>query len=1026
MKYNAFISYRHTHPDLEVAKTLHKKLETFRVPYKVRKETGIKRIDRVFRDQEELPIGSDLGDNIREALRESEFLIVICSPRTPQSDWVQREIATFIELHDREHVLAILIEGEPQASFPAALLTDENGNPVEPLAADIRDSSMGGMKRKFKTELLRLAAPLLHCAYDDLRQRHRERKMRRAMAIVTGVAALMAGFAVYSGYTAMQISENYRQKQINQSKYLADTALALNEEGDRMDAILLALEALPGEANDRPYVAQAEAALNTVMHTYEDGTTDSPDRMLTLDLPASDIDMNEEGDRLIAIDQGDNVYLFNVSDGTLLLRYSTPVDEEALAEDLVSASILADGNVIVGLEHGIYSIDLNGSTVWEAPAEGAYDYLREMKYDEKSDTAVCIYGDYVQVLRGADGSKVCRVNISDYTREILEGVWEVPEEVPVAADTSAPEVFFRGYAEFSEDGSAVAIPIYVNAGDDEEKDIGTVLVMDTATGKGRIYHCAYEYISDLVLTGDCLVVGSDADADLDNMLDGGGLIERIDLADGSVRWQHPYTFEVYTFDSTGLKLYTRSFTDASGAQVDSVIYCQDNQLGALDTDTGEVKSQFTVSSAVTEVARSMTSGLIMAIEGNGTVDYFDAETGKEYRDNARNLGFEINQLRARGGVMVIRQTSSPNIILLKGHPGEGYRELVELPETIRTVKSSESANTYIVQCYSEDALHIFDRDTLEEIFTYTTDQRIYEFDVMDNGNPVVFEADGLMRIDPQTGSENLISPAGVNLSTVKFSAGSKRAVSYGYGGLAVYSYEGETTQVIWESDESYPSMAALSDDGRTLTYLSRDNELYLVDLESGSSRIVQEETLKALMGVLMTNGLALNYDGSMLALSCMDGNVRIYDVAQEAVVARIPIIGRSRIYLAFSPDGGQLLMQGDDYYFKVYDLASGQMMLSAAEQYEQITGIAFSQEAQKVVLYTYGPAIILNADTYEVTAKAESAELVDFAADAVLTADYDRLIYFPYLSLDELMQLAKQEVGDAVLSEEKRLQLHVD
>ena len=74
MKYDAFISYRHAPLDMEVAKKLHKTLETFHIPKSVQKKTGKKKISRVFRDQEELPIGSDLNDNISSALRESEYL----------------------------------------------------------------------------------------------------------------------------------------------------------------------------------------------------------------------------------------------------------------------------------------------------------------------------------------------------------------------------------------------------------------------------------------------------------------------------------------------------------------------------------------------------------------------------------------------------------------------------------------------------------------------------------------------------------------------------------------------------------------------------------------------------------------------------------------------------------------------------------------------------------------------------------------------------------------------------------------
>ncbi|MBR4278390.1 MAG: toll/interleukin-1 receptor domain-containing protein, partial [Lachnospiraceae bacterium] len=71
MRYDAFISYRHTPLDMEMAKKVHTGLETYHVPGAVKKKTGKKKIQRVFRDQEELPIGSDLNDNIAGALKES-------------------------------------------------------------------------------------------------------------------------------------------------------------------------------------------------------------------------------------------------------------------------------------------------------------------------------------------------------------------------------------------------------------------------------------------------------------------------------------------------------------------------------------------------------------------------------------------------------------------------------------------------------------------------------------------------------------------------------------------------------------------------------------------------------------------------------------------------------------------------------------------------------------------------------------------------------------------------------------------
>ena len=74
MRYDAFISYRHSDLDMEIAKKVHSGLETYKIPRSVQKSLGKKKMGRVFRDQEELPIGSDLDDNIESALKESESL----------------------------------------------------------------------------------------------------------------------------------------------------------------------------------------------------------------------------------------------------------------------------------------------------------------------------------------------------------------------------------------------------------------------------------------------------------------------------------------------------------------------------------------------------------------------------------------------------------------------------------------------------------------------------------------------------------------------------------------------------------------------------------------------------------------------------------------------------------------------------------------------------------------------------------------------------------------------------------------
>ena len=112
-RYTAFISYRHLTPDAEVAQKLHRMIEAFSVPAGLRKKTGVRRLGRVFRDQEELPLSSSLGDDIHEALENSDWLICVCSPKYLESRWCREELRYFLSLGKKERVLTVLTEGEP-------------------------------------------------------------------------------------------------------------------------------------------------------------------------------------------------------------------------------------------------------------------------------------------------------------------------------------------------------------------------------------------------------------------------------------------------------------------------------------------------------------------------------------------------------------------------------------------------------------------------------------------------------------------------------------------------------------------------------------------------------------------------------------------------------------------------------------------------------------------------------------------------------------------------------------------------
>ena len=279
--YNAFISYRHHPDDIRVAQQIHRALERFYIPKAIRKKRAERGNLHLFRDKEELPITSNLNDDIDEALRNSDYLIVICSVHTKESVWVQREIELFLQTHHRSKVLTVLASGEPYDVIPEILLKEQVKDPqtgemrevlVEPLSCDWRMSH----RKAVREELPRLAAPLLGCAYDELRQRQRQYRTRRLTAILSAAVLASLGLAAYFLQTSItiqranvQIQANLEQSQKNQSRHLATAAQERLTEGDRLSAIALAMAALPGETNPRPYVPEAELVLSQALGVYQ-------------------------------------------------------------------------------------------------------------------------------------------------------------------------------------------------------------------------------------------------------------------------------------------------------------------------------------------------------------------------------------------------------------------------------------------------------------------------------------------------------------------------------------------------------------------------------------------------------------------------------------------------------------------------------------------------------------------------------------------------------------------------------------
>ena len=185
-RYWAYLSY--SHADEAPAARLHRALEHYTLPAAVRRAHGLpKRLIPVFRDVLELEAAAGLGKRLEAALDDSRWLIVLCSPASAKSKYVNAEIEYFLKKHGPERILCALLDGEPPECFPPALraLADE------PLAADVRSGS------DFDLAVIKLIAAMAVIGFTELRNREAQRQQRRRVLAAAAVAACSLGAFAY-------------------------------------------------------------------------------------------------------------------------------------------------------------------------------------------------------------------------------------------------------------------------------------------------------------------------------------------------------------------------------------------------------------------------------------------------------------------------------------------------------------------------------------------------------------------------------------------------------------------------------------------------------------------------------------------------------------------------------------------------------------------------------------------------------------------------------------------------------------
>jgi WD40 repeat protein len=214
MKYRAFLSYSRS--DDAIASWLHSQLDGYRPPGDLAGTNGHhgpvpRRLHPIFRDRTDLEAGGQVSGALQAALEDSESLIVLCSPASARSTWVDLECEAFMRMGREGRILPVIASGEPDSGdpetecFPPAL----RGKGL--LAADLREIRMPNGRLigdGRDAGRMKLIAGLLGVPLDGLVQR--EKRRQRLRLVTAAVAAAI--FAVVAVIAIVQTVEQLRQR----------------------------------------------------------------------------------------------------------------------------------------------------------------------------------------------------------------------------------------------------------------------------------------------------------------------------------------------------------------------------------------------------------------------------------------------------------------------------------------------------------------------------------------------------------------------------------------------------------------------------------------------------------------------------------------------------------------------------------------------------------------------------------------------------------------------------------------------
>lgn len=867
-KYAAFISYRHNPLDMAAAIKIQQQLERFVIPKKLQKD-GNRKLGIIFRDEDELNISSDLSEALCEALDNSEFLIIICTPEYKQSNWCRQEISYFLKNHDSSRVLPILASGSPQDSFPDELLVSRyvDGKQIisEPLAANVVAETAEQVEKNISREYLRIVARMLDCNYGELVQRQRQYELKRRLAVSASILTILLSFIGMLLYKNHQINEQYRVSRQNEARNLVTLALDQYQKGNREAAISYATAVMPQENEKGPVVPEQIYALSEIVNAYNISF-----------VPAKTISVSGNSNIWIADDFSmmstytyDGLEIYSLPEKELLYSL-TPANLRAMDQDI---HFLADH--FRCLEH------LDGPRFLLATDEAIHcisiddpDYVEKIYKTDNYINKIVVRNGKVAI------SESTLINVVDIkTKEVIYSK-------DISADLKDPDVeYMVNDIDLNDEGNILAIAVDYNHKtisdnqwytDDvqrnqkeeeffkEYKPYG-LLMIDIDSDRMEVF--SSDRTESVIIRNNLIVAEHYIYPDAVILTSPYGNIAARSYYAAAYSFNGDKVFvsnliTAESSDSFGLNYGTASF---NGSKREMYLLWIRNMAAAIDAETYDILFFDTFHSDVAYVGTYHDYNVDLVLS-NGSIQHMVMVDGTISRSNRMKLNQTVYNAYAYEGSYYLIPYDSDTLIYCKEERWDGYKQL-------------ETDNVRLSDMLIADIQYEQTKSGSYRLVKYKKTDDIYDSDVYFNGFEIYETLSDEVVFDYVT--ENTINYVALSddakiITVVEHSEENTEVLCFSLkDGKLINQYKGDRIET-----SRYSRIMGMSQDKKSLLWLEGTNDVfYIWDLSKEKIELTEHKAKSISHSPVLTAD-----DNYLVWLSRKDSyefNLVVYDIAND-------------------------------------------------------------------------------------------------------------------------------------------------